>query len=279
MRAISFFLFSTALFFSTNSFSQQIGINTKTPKTGTTLHIDSQGNTSADNTTNTTDDVVVMSDGRLGIGTTSPSDITTGVKVEVDGQFRLRQGAALEKILMTDANGNASWQSFSLGDFSSEFVVESPFLTIPSGNIYKVQTIATFRFNQLELKTDGTSSLTIPPGRYLISLSNNLTYISASNNLAEFNEYVKVYLYRMDPATGNVYTPELFYCIYGIDQPGASMFLNFTQETTLCVAFEAINTGTGVPYVAPLPYNPPADAIYPFLVMRATIDVLRIQGF
>lgn len=86
----------------------QVGINTKTPDTGTWLHIDAKGNTSG--VSNTSDDVVISKDGNIGIGTLSPKaklDIVTNSTTPfmriVDG----KQG--INKVLRSDNAGNASW--------------------------------------------------------------------------------------------------------------------------------------------------------------------------
>lgn len=86
----------------------QVGINTKTPDTGTWMHIDAKGNTSG--VSNTSDDVVISKDGNIGIGTLSPKaklDIVTNSTTPfmriVDG----KQGT--NKVLRSDNVGNASW--------------------------------------------------------------------------------------------------------------------------------------------------------------------------
>ncbi len=87
----------------------QVGVNTENPKG--LLHIDAgvKGNTN--------DDIVITNEGRIGIGTDSPStrlDIrtaSTSVKA-----FRLNDGSqAATKVLMSDDDGKASWQYVSGG--------------------------------------------------------------------------------------------------------------------------------------------------------------------
>lgn len=83
----------------------QIGVNTDTPQQ--LFHIDAQGNTSG--TTNISDDIVVDSNGNMGIGTLSPTaklhiaTTQTGLRLQ-DGT----QGA-MKMLHSKDSNGNLSW--------------------------------------------------------------------------------------------------------------------------------------------------------------------------
>lgn len=83
----------------------QIGINTDSPLNF--FHIDSKKNTSG--SINTDDDIVVDSNGNMGIGTIAPQaklDILGNIKI-TDGTQNLNYG------LVSDANGLASWKKLT----------------------------------------------------------------------------------------------------------------------------------------------------------------------
>ncbi|MCA6067793.1 hypothetical protein JI747_011430 [Chryseobacterium sp. RG1] len=238
-----------------NTKAQKIGINTASPKTGTILHIDAQKNTSAAGDINCEDDVVIDSEGKMGIGKCT---VSTDTKLEINGKFRLSEGASNEKILMSDQNGNASWQSFALGDFDTTFHVDMNMASIPFGAIYTISGIASLPQNQLELTTDGVSKVTVPAGRYLLSLANNIDVI---------NEYCNVYIY--------INGQGVFDKTYDIFQGGASFYMDFAQNSEIEIKFEPLNIGSGLPYIAPLPYtNPNGGALH----VWADLNIVRIQG-
>ncbi|MDR3273480.1 MAG: hypothetical protein LBT29_08380 [Flavobacteriaceae bacterium] len=235
-----------------NVFAQKIGINTDIPAAGTTFHIDAAGNTS--NGAGTADDVVVTSAGQLGIGTTTPLPDS---KVEINGSFRMRNGAGEERVLMSDEQGNASWQTFALGDFASIFRIDFADSLMELGKIYTGAGNARFLSNDLDLTTDGFSILTIPKGRYLLMLVSNIKTI---------NEYGKVSLWN---ETENL---ETFNIIYGIYQSGASIYIDLEKETTFSIKFTPIDAHSkGLSYVEPLPYHD--------ITGFFQLDVVRIQGF
>jgi hypothetical protein len=82
----------------------QVGINTKNPLG--VLHIDSQTNTSG--TTNTSDDVIVTSAGRLGIGTIAP--VTA---LDIRGQLRIVDGTeGVDKVFTAiNSQGLGKWST------------------------------------------------------------------------------------------------------------------------------------------------------------------------
>ena len=236
----------------------QIGVNTETPKTGSVLHIDPQGNTSG--TTGTTDDVIIDQEGKMGIGTTSPD-----TKVHVDGKFRMTDGYEGEnRALISDENGVGSWQTLSLGNMNSEWEV-SMTTQIPDENLFELKGTAGFINNRLEATTDSISNVTIPPGRYVIFIRGNIEIIK---------DYGTMYIYAGDTPIYNV--------TYGEYLSGAAVYQEFGTETTLSVRFAAINVGpdstTGhILFLSPLPYTIPETGSHDVNIW-ARLEILKLQS-
>ncbi|PXV69126.1 hypothetical protein CLV62_101395 [Dysgonomonas alginatilytica] len=90
--------------FSLGLLNAQVGINTKNPLG--VLHIDPKGDTNASGTTGASDDIVIKSNGQVGIGTISPAKT-----LDLRGRFKLVDGTQADGYFLTsDANGNASWK-------------------------------------------------------------------------------------------------------------------------------------------------------------------------
>ena len=90
--------------FSLGILNAQVGVNTKTPLG--VLHIDPAGNTNAAGTSGTGDDIVVKSNGQVGIGTISPAKT-----LDLRGKFKLVDGTQFDGYFLTsDVDGNGSWK-------------------------------------------------------------------------------------------------------------------------------------------------------------------------
>lgn len=96
--------------FSLGVMQAQVGVNTNSPQG--VFHIDGQGDTNGN--TNISDDVVISTTGNIGVGTNAPAtklDIRASTK---SGGLRLQDGSqGADKVLFSDANGNASWANLS----------------------------------------------------------------------------------------------------------------------------------------------------------------------
>ncbi|NDW08804.1 hypothetical protein D0T56_03930 [Dysgonomonas sp. 520] len=109
--------------------SAQVGIKTENPQA--LLHIDAQSKTNpatgAPSKMQQSDDIVVTSDGKVGIGTIAPaSKMEINTEVTSDIPIQIKDGTqGTGKFLVSDANGVGTWQNVSP----------------PSGRVYPIQWI------------------------------------------------------------------------------------------------------------------------------------------
>lgn len=92
--------------FTFSLFQAQVGIGTATPQG--VFHIDAKGNTSG--SSNSTDDIIVLSDGRMGIGTLSPTARLHIDKGSSSSFLRIEDTSeGANKYLVSDEEGEGSW--------------------------------------------------------------------------------------------------------------------------------------------------------------------------
>lgn len=128
----------------------QVSINTKNPLG--IFHIDPQGNTNASGTSGTGDDVIVTTDGKVGLGTISPNRT-----LDIRGKFKLVDGTQSDGYFLTsNASGNASWKkTMQMKDFVNGVtkfpnlttvapVYTGTYITLPAGS-WMVAFTATYR--------------------------------------------------------------------------------------------------------------------------------------
>ncbi len=95
----------------------QVGVNTKAPFGW--FHVDAMGDTGGTQATptNDSDDIIITSDGRMGIGTAAPS---SGVKLDINGKVRIRGGnPQIGKVLTSSNDGTASWEEAGFSHFEA----------------------------------------------------------------------------------------------------------------------------------------------------------------
>lgn len=197
----------------------QIGINIEKPLSTTLLHIDPAKNSSG-TTPIYTDDVVVTTNGNLGIGTVAP--IT---KLDIAGAVRINDGSAVPNYVLTSNSiGRASWKEktsnkigiWNIKKTTSITVSTNPTLLTGTGSLLE---------NQIELvnKTDGVE---LKPGKYLVFLSGSLTG----------HEYGFICIYNK--STGK----EIARLFYVDIVQGANAILTLGSVTTIELRFQHIQT-------------------------------------
>lgn len=145
----------------------QVGINTENPRG--VFHLDGNGNTDAFNIVD--DDVVVTDDGKIGLGTTTPT-----ASLDVRGDFRYVDGNQNDGyMLQTDAEGNAKWVTQSLRNMIL------PNEAIDNGGNLNMEgmTISTTPSVMQYMNT----SITLPPGAWQVYF--NATF--STTNTAPLN--------------------------------------------------------------------------------------------
>lgn len=131
----------------------QVGINTSSPRG--VLHIDPAKNTPDTGTptaAQVADDFIVTADGRVGLGTVSPS---SAARMDIQGSVKINNGNLIENNsrLITDANGVGMWMQ----------VKNNIKLGVLGAGINIPLTAANY---QKRFHTGGV--ITIPPGKSLI---------------------------------------------------------------------------------------------------------------
>ena len=172
--------------------SAQVGINTSNPQG--TLHIDADKNNPISGSTFTfaeqNKDVIVMPDGKMGVGTINP-DAKLDIR-SVDASvvnptytvgFRLADGnEKIGRVLQTDANGLATWK-----DISKRDIVIGRFSAPPqvfSDNDPAVVATVPYKFIG--------ANITLKPGKYAVYLGLSV-YLPVSYPLG-YSYYLPVFL-------------------------------------------------------------------------------------
>ncbi|WP_133121703.1 hypothetical protein [Chryseobacterium sp. PMSZPI] len=180
----------------------QVGISTANPQG--TLHVDgakdnpSTGNPSVAQQQN---DFIITKAGNVGVGTTTPSakvEIQTGgVTGTPRPGFKLVDGNQKEgRLLMTDDNGLATWQSLTNKNITVWEMGGNTSLNLDSNNNTFSQEKGTGSILYDNLgSTNGSSSVNLPPGRYLIFITHDISgfeygqFSLKSNNNNVFNTF------------------------------------------------------------------------------------------
>lgn len=183
----------------------QVGINTKSPQG--MFHVDPKSNTNG--AMNTSDDVVVNSAGNLGLGTVNPQakiHIKSGDKSAPNVGFALQDGSqGITRVLMSDANGNASWRDsritgVAIGTFGSGVAIslDISYSGTVGGNVVVARPGNTF------VKTSGQIVLT--KGTWWVKVA---MYFSILANAYEYQSWIRTSI--ADDASIGATSPSLQY--------------------------------------------------------------------
>ncbi len=217
----------------------QIGVNTENPQA--LFHIDAKGNSNG--AVDIDDDVVITSDGKVGVGTVSP-----GATLDVLGKIDFDKSSKNNMSLVSSsATGVASWKSYQLNTISiwqisgsgNTFTENTESILSGTSVMLENNIIGVSVSDNEQLRPGVTgSAVSISPGRYLIYLSGDI------NNVDEYGD-LRVY------EVGNS-TP-LMYAEYGLSALGVSFVLEVTELKKYYMTFTPLNA-MSVLYDAP-PYT------------------------
>lgn len=256
----------TTLFVSNVVFSQ-VGINTANPQG--IFHVDGAKDnnaTASPSVSQQVNDFIVLPSGNVGIGTTTPSqklEITTGgTNSNPITGFKLTDGnQGVKKVLTSDVNGVGTWADAGIVFFTGTFGniashdFDIPFVSSPS---YKVVP---------------TAKITLPPGKYYVSLAQLLAY-NGTVPLA-VDDYIWIRFSLSDSPTSNNFSTDL-------PQGGSDSgkIVSGYMQGPAIVGSEKYSTVSGVMYIT---NNSGADKTYYLLAGNATVQgtqsVNKVLGY
>lgn len=146
----------------------QVGINTVTPYSRSTLHIHSDQSSDG----GFENDIIIDNTGNLGLGTATPS-----AKVDIKGSFRFADKLSTDftdNVLTTDSSGKASWVNLSkvLRYKTIDWSMLNdnyPGITL-ANNIIDLAETSSFT-STIKGASINNNILTLPKGRYYITFS------------------------------------------------------------------------------------------------------------
>lgn len=204
--------------FSIGILCAQVGINTDSPQGVFHVHTNSS----------TTNDLVVTSDGNIGIGTLNPS-AKLHIKSDSPKAFRIADGYETDgHIMKTDANGIGHWQVSGIDFGVIEWRIYNPAGYRCINTVITANTLANMQLTVHNINTASVTAtintVTVPAGRYLVFANGDITgeeyatiYVRYGSLFTHFN--VEHYLSGLFEVTIN--SPTAFYFQF-IDPVGAS---------------------------------------------------------
>lgn len=192
------FLLIGVLFYSLG-FSQ-VGINTITPSAA--VDIVSKGNTSSTkslevNNNNSRELFTILDNGNVGINNSTPSTILH-IKSNSSPILRMEDGTQGDgKILTSDVNGNASWQTLAVKSIAGNLPASpTSFTTYGPGSPPNISQY-----------TGGT--ITLPPGKWLISIGSTASIHPNSSNIITTDGSLWCTAFFSDSSTTGTITSDL----------------------------------------------------------------------
>lgn len=181
----------------------QVGVNTTNPRG--IFNVDGAKNNTtttvpATIATESKDDVVVTTDGNVGIGTSNPSlklEIQTGgtSTTPIAGVKLVDGTQQAGRVLTSDANGVGTWQALSIGNKTS-IITWSGSQAISTTDFSLEDVPYTINSDEIGL-TATNSKLNFPAGKYMVFISHDLAageythfrVIRSTDNAEVFNSY------------------------------------------------------------------------------------------
>lgn len=229
----------------------QLGINTRNFAPNSSVHIDPLGNTLNSGTvTNFADDVFISTSGSVGLGTVTPL-----AKLDVTGKVKITDGTqGTGKVFTaTNAAGLGSWQLLSLVKRVAVWKVSANPASIAANTLYTISGTAAFSLNTLNATSNGTNSVTIPAGNYLIFIRGDIN----------IREYGQMRLF----SNGSL----IYFKWYGEYLGGGTLYYEFPSSVNLTVGFMGVDVTCAsclkIPFMTPFPYTGSPLSIWSELVI------------
>lgn len=202
----------------------QVGINTESPLG--LLHID------AGVAGVTSDDVIILNDGKVGIGTTTPSNKLSIANTGGDTGLHLPNGAASGRVLTSDTQGNGIWVSgavqYQTVVYGTASVVDVNGIILP--NFVKVTTLKGVLFDRAKdiygaaYGWDNINQQYVAPVTGVYRIAMNVYFQTRGNPGENYRAYVHVNgVAHLNPGIVSITDS-------GLDQTGYAMGLTFLNK-------------------------------------------------
>ncbi len=240
----------------------QVGINTKS--LSGIFHIDGKSDNAATPTAlQLANDVIITTNGHLGIGTLPSARVH--IKSSTAGKgFRLQDGSEYQdKVLMSDADGFATWKMLSAGSRFAAFTMQHPaFIFSGATQIFEASSAANTTFSSMiKQASHTTSSITLPQGNYILFLQGVPVDLT-------LQPYFSLQLIGTYTGSGSISST-----VYkGEPALSAADFFQFTDEVTLQTQIQLFDATNNVNTALVTPLKAPAN-----FGLKVSITALKLN--